>query len=166
MSNVTVTYGAYSALNVTALQSLASSATVGWQSDRIDNTSTQALNYEIDLELTTANTAPANDKCIYVFICPWVYNGSGFRAAGDLGTVTAPGTSDSSVTIASPPNLKLLGAIQYTTQNATVRGHFQVCPGASADMPDAFTIIVINFSGAALSTSCIVSVRPIAAAVT
>ena len=62
MATVNISYGAWTALTVTALQSLASSATAGWQSDRIDNTSTKALDYEIMIKLPMANTAPANDK--------------------------------------------------------------------------------------------------------
>jgi hypothetical protein len=61
-------YGASSAMTVTNLQSLASSATAGWQSDRISNLSGQATDYQISVKLTTANTAPANDKAMYVIL--------------------------------------------------------------------------------------------------
>ena len=47
MATVNVAYGTYTALTITNLNSLASSATAGWQSARISNVSTLALDYEI-----------------------------------------------------------------------------------------------------------------------
>ena len=40
-------FGSYTAMTVTNLQSLASSATAGWQSARVSNVSTLALDYNI-----------------------------------------------------------------------------------------------------------------------
>ena len=60
--------GSTSVMTVTNLQSLASSATAGWQSARVSNLTTLATDYEIFVKLTTANTAPASDKCMYVYI--------------------------------------------------------------------------------------------------
>ena len=57
MASVNIAYGTYTALAVTALQSLASSATAGWKSLLVDNqTSVKALDYEVFVKLTTANT--------------------------------------------------------------------------------------------------------------
>ena len=63
-----VSYGSTTVLTVTNLQSLTNSITAGWQSARVSNLSTLALDYEISFKLPTANTAPANDKCVYVYI--------------------------------------------------------------------------------------------------
>ena len=74
------TYGTYTAMTVTNLQSLAIDTTdpyAGWQSARVDNqTTTKALDYEVQILLSTANTAPANDSTVYVYVVPWMYDGA------------------------------------------------------------------------------------------
>lgn len=158
-----IAYGSYTAVTVTNLQSLASSATAGWQSARIDNqTSVLALDYEIFVKLTTANTAPANDKAAYVYISPAMTTDGGTTwLQADGGTGTLPGGSEATYTIASPNSLKLLGVLPYTTQQMVMQGSFNLSSAVGASMPDGFQIIIINFSGAALSTSCVVAYRAI-----
>ncbi len=167
MANVTQTYGSYTAMTVTNLQSLASSATAGWQSARVDNqTSVLALDYEIFVKLTTANTAPANDKAMYVYASPMITTDAGTTwLASDQGTATLPTGTEGTTTIATPNDLKLLGILNYTTQQMVVQGSFLLSNGVGMSMPDGFSIIIINFSGAALSTACVVAYRSIANAI-
>lgn len=154
-------YGTYTAMTVTNLQSLASSATAGWQSARVDNqTSTLALDYHIFVKLTTANSAPANDKAMYVYVSPAITTDGGTTwLQADQGTATLPTGTEGTTTIASPNDLKLLGVLSYTTQNMTVQGSFLLSNAVGRNMPDGFSLIIINFSGAALSTSCVVAYR-------
>jgi len=152
-------------LAVTALQSLASSATVGWKSVWVDDTgasSTGSLDYEIFVKLTTANTAPANDKAAYVYVVPLYYDGSAMNPS-DGGTTTLPTSADASYTIANPNNMKLLGVLNYTTQQMTMQGIWMLTsiPDFKNYLPDGFGIVIINFTGAALSTGCIVDYRAI-----
>lgn len=156
-----ISYGTYTAMTVTNLQSLASSATAGWQSARVDNqTATKALDYEIVVKLTTANTAPANDKAAYVYLSPAVSTDGGTTwLHSDQGTTTLPTGSEGTTTIASPNNLKLLGVLSYTTAQMTMEGVFNLSNAVGQFMPDGFSIIIINFTGAALSTACVVSYR-------
>ena len=155
-------YGTTSVLAVTALQSIASSATVGWKSVRTSNISQLATDYEVMVSLTTANTAPANDKAMYVFAIPW-YTSDGrttwFAASG--GTTTLPTSADAAYTIASPHNFRMLGVLNYTTIQMVVQDTFLLSNAFGRVMPDGFSICIINFSGAALSTGCIVDVTPI-----
>ncbi len=165
MATVNTAYGAYTALTVTNLQSLASSATAGWQSARVDNqTATKALDYEIVVSLPMANTAPANDKAVYVFISPAVTTDGGTTwLQADGGTTTLPSGSQGTYTIAgvtTTNNLDLLRALAYTTQNQTVQAVMRLSD-LYASMPDGFSIIVVNYSGAALSTGCVVAYRTI-----
>ena len=149
-------------MTVTSLQSLASSATVGWQSDRVSNLSTLARDYEIFVKLTTANTAPGSDRSMYVYICPWYTTDGGTTwFAASQGTTTLPTGTQGASTIASPNNLRLLGVLNYTTQNMVVQDVFLLSNCFGDRMPDGFSIIIINFSGAALSTSCVVNYKPI-----
>lgn len=155
-------YGATVVMTVTNLQSMASSATVGWQSARVSNLSTLATDYEIMVKLTTANTAPANDKAMYVFVCPFYTSDAGTTwFASSQGTTTLPTGTEGTTTIASPHNLRLLGVLNYTTQQMVVQDTFLLSNCFGNRMPDGFSIIIINFSGAALSTSCIVDYSPI-----
>lgn len=155
-------YGATVVMTVTNLQSLANSATVGWQSARVSNLATLATDYEIMVKLTTANTAPANDKVMYVFICPWYTSDAGTTwFPSSQGTTTLPTGTEGASTIASPNNLRLLGVLNYTTQQMIVQDTFLLSNCFGGRLPDGFSIIIINFSGAALSTACIVDYSPL-----
>lgn len=163
MATINIAYGSYTAMTVTNLQSLASSATAGWQSARVDNqTSVKALDYEIFVKLTTANTAPANDKAAYIYISPAITTDGGTTwLQSDQGTATLPTGTEGTTTIASPNDLKLLGVLSYTTQQMVMQGGFLLSNAVGQSMPDGFSIIIINFTGAALSTSCVVAYRSI-----
>ncbi len=163
MATVSQLYGTYTALAVTALQSLSSSQTVGWKSALIDlQTSLKPLDLEVFVKLTTANTAAANDKAMYVYACPAITTDGGTTwLYSDGGTATLPTSGDAGYTIASPNDLKLLGVLNYTTTNMTCQGSFNLSNAVGQSMPDGLLIIIINFSGAALSTACVVAYRPI-----
>lgn len=163
MTTNLIAYGTYTAVTVTNLQSLASSATAGWQSVRIDNqSSVKALDYEIFVKLTTANTAPANDKAAYVYISPAMTTDAGTTwLHADQGTGTLPTGAEGTTTIASPNNLKLLGVLSYTTAQMVMQGSFNLSNAVGQSMPDGFSIIIINYTGAALSTACVVAYRAI-----
>lgn len=160
-STVGTNPGTNVSMTVTNLQSLASSATVGWQSDRVSNLSTKATDYMLFVKLTTANTAPANDKAMYVWICPWyTTDGGSTWYASSQGTTTLPTGSQGASTIAQPHNLRLLGVLNYTTQQMVVQDTFMIsnCIGT---LPHGWSVIITNFSGAALSTGCIVEYVPV-----
>ena len=163
MATVNLAYGTYTALAVTALQSLANSATAGWKSVLVDNqTSVKALDYEIAVSLSTANTAAANDKCMYVYICPGMTTDGGTTwILADGGTTTLPTSADAAYTIGATHNLKLLGVLNYTATQQVVQGNFMLSNAVGASMPDGFLVIIINYSGAALATGCVVAYRAI-----
>jgi hypothetical protein len=149
-------------MTVTNLQSLANSATVGWQSDRVSNLTTLARDYEIFVKLNTAATAPGSDRAMYVYICPWYTTDGGTTwFAASQGTTTLPTGTQGASTIATPNNLRLLGVLNYTATSAVVQDTFLLSNCFGDRMPDGFSIIIINFSGAALSTSCVVNYKPI-----
>ena len=143
-------------MTVTNLNSLANSATVGWQSARVDNqTSVKAMDYEIAIKITTAATAPANDKAVYVYISPAMTTDGGTTwIHADGGTATLPSGTESSYTIASPNNLILLGALNYTTTSQLIQGNFSLSSSFGyGSVPDGFSIVIVNFTGAAVSAS-------------
>lgn len=162
MPTLKPSYGATTVMTVTNLQSLASSATAGWQSDKVSNLSPLANDFEIFVKLTTANTAPGSDKAMYVYICPFYTTDGGTTwFAASQGTTTLPTGAEGTTTIASPNNLRLLGVLNYTTQQMVVQDNFLLSNCFGNHLPDGFSVIIINFSGAALSTGCVVDYTPI-----
>src|SRR6185369_16407985 len=75
-------------MTVTNLHSLASSATAGWQSDVVDNTTNLFEDYLVQIVLDFANTAPANSKGVYVFAYAGLETTYTNPATGSEGTIT------------------------------------------------------------------------------
>lgn len=139
---------------MTSISSLASSATVGWQSDRVSNLTNKAIDYRINVRLSMANTSPASDKAVYVFLIPWFTTDGGTTWYGNsLGTTTAPTGSVGAMTIANPHNLLLLGVLSYTTADMVLNGTFITSNAWGDNPPDGFSIGIINYSGAALDAT-------------
>lgn len=161
MAERKVTYGSPTSLTITNLNSLASSATAGWQSARIDNSSTLALDYLITVKIDLANTAAANDKAIHIYISCAGYDGSSWYQ-DDGGTTTLPSGSEGTYTIGATHNLKLLGDLTYTATDQVVQGTFLLSSAVGQYMPRGFQIIIINYTGAAIAASGnFVQYRPI-----
>jgi len=139
-------------MTVTGLASLASSATVGWQSDRVEiNTELDVL---VSIKLDMANTAPANEKSVYVYLCSWYYDSATWYGSS-LGTATLPTGTNGACTIASaaPNNLKLLGTLAYSTADMVLQDSYLLSNVFGTTMPDAWSIVVINYSGASTHSS-------------
>ncbi len=139
-------------LTVTHLNSLSSSQTAGWQSILINDTTNLSLDYQISVSLTMANTAPANDKAAYVYVCPAYYDGTTWWYS-DGGTTTLPSGSEGTYTIALPNDLQLLGILNYTTQDMVLQGTWNLSNAVGQYIPDGFSIIIINYTGAAIAAS-------------
>lgn len=155
MANVTQTYGSYTALTLTSLASLASSATAGWISDVIDNRTTAALDYELLFTFPMANTAPANDRAVYVFALPLMHNGSAW-VFPDGGTTTLPTAGPATYTFAgitSTNNFRMLVPLAYTAADQVVQGIANLSDAVGRSMPDGFALFVLNYSGAAFDAS-------------
>jgi hypothetical protein len=150
-----------SSMTVTNLHSLANSATVGWRSDTLQNINKKALDWKVFVKLDMANTSPANDKAAYVYVVPWYYDGSTWYSSSQ-GSTTLPAATEGANTIVSPNNLRLLGVLAYSTADAVVQDNFLISNAFGGSVPDAFSIVIINFSGATLAASGnVVNCKPI-----
>lgn len=160
-----IAYGTYVAMTVTNLQSLASDSTdpfTSWQSDRVDNqTSTLADDYEIRVKLTTANTSPGGDSAAYVYLVPWINNGSSFDPGANFGTTTEPTGAEGTASISDPNSMKGPVAIPYKIATQLLECWFTVGQLCAGVVPDGWSLAIRNNTGAALSTSCVVAYRPI-----
>ena len=158
-----VLYGTYTAMTVTNLQSLANDATDpfgGWQSARVSNASTLAQDYEVLIDLSTANTAPANDSTAYVYIVPWMTTDGGttWIAGGNFGTTTLPTGSEGTASISDPNSMRGPVAIPYKIAQQRLDRMFSIA-SVLGYMPDGWSLAIRNCTGAALSTGCVVSYR-------
>jgi len=141
-------YGTVTALTVTNLHSLASSATAGWQSAVIDNSSDLFEDAAVQVVLDFANTAPANDKAAYVYVYSGLETTYTNPASGSEGTVTLTSV------VTTAQNLAFLGSMPYNTADEVVESKvWSVAAVHGGIMPIKWGIIIINFSGAALAAS-------------
>lgn len=160
-----VTYGTYTALTVTNLQSMVSDATdpfTAWQSDRISNLVNLAQDREFIVDLSTANTAPANDQAAYVYIVPWVTTDGGttWITGGNLGTTTLPTGAEGAATMSDPNSMKGPVAVPYKIALQRLQTAFSVL-AVLGWMPDAVSLVIRNATGAALGTGCVVAHRTV-----
>lgn len=165
MTTHSIAYGTYAALTVTNLQSLANDATDpygGWQSARVSNLSDLAIDREFFIDLSTANTATANDKAAYVYVVPWITTDGGttWVPGANFGTTTVPTGSEGTCSITEPNSMRLGIAMPYKDNQQRLQGAFSIV-SVLGWMPDAVSIAIRNCTGAALSTGCVVAHRPL-----
>lgn len=169
-TELTQKYGTWTALTVTNLQSLLADATdpfVAWQSDRVDNqTTTKAVDYEIRVHLPTTADAAANDAAAYVYLVPWVYDGSAWAAGGNFGTAILPTGAEASASISEPNSMKGPIALPYKATSQIMQGYFTVGQLCGGIVPDGWSLAIrANHcavgASKGLSTGCVVAYRPI-----
>lgn len=165
MSDINIAYGTWTAMTVTSLQSLAIDTTdpyAGWQSARVDNqTTTKALDFEVQILLSTAATPPANDSTVYVYVVPWVYDGSAWTPAANFGTTTRPTGSEGTASMSDPNSMKFALGIPYKITSQPLDGWFTIAGVCNGVVPDGWSLAIRNNCGAALGTGCVVAYRPI-----
>lgn len=160
-----IAYGTYVAMTVTNLQSLANDSSdpfAGWQSDVVDNRTAGVHDYQVRIHLPTANTAPAGDAAVFVYVIPWQHDGSSWVPMANFGSTTQPTGSEGTANISDPNSMRGRVFLPYKVAQQIINGEVSiadVCPGGL--VPDGWSLAIRNASGAALSTGCVVSYRPI-----
>lgn len=148
MASVKEAMGSATSFTIT-LNSLASSGTVGRQSTVVDNSTNLYLDALVEVTIAFPNSAPANDKAIYVYA---------FASLDGTNYPEGLGASDAGFTFqgsagALTTALRLIGVIP-AIQNVTARyGPFAVSPAFGGILPAKWGIIVLNFGGQTLSAS-------------
>lgn len=165
MATENTAYGTYTAMTVTNLQSLASDAVdpfSGWQSARVDNqTATKAIDFEVQILLSTAATAPANDKTVYVYLVPWMYDGATWTPMANFSTGTRPTGSEGTASMSDPNSMIFAKGIPYFVTSQPLDAYFNVAAVCGGIVPDGWSLAIRNACGAALGTGCVVAYRPI-----
>lgn len=152
MADVKIAYNTATAFTKTNAN-IASSATAGWKSDSIDNTSNKYLDALVSIELAAVNTAPASDKAIYLFAYSLI-EGTAYASTGD-GTIDG---SEGTLTFPSvatlPCVLPLLGVVPYPVQNKAINSPaFSVARCFGGILPDKWGVAMVNFSGQTLNVT-------------
>lgn len=156
MASVKQAFGTATAFTITNAN-LASSATAGWMSNAIDNSSNLYLDAQVHVVLAAVNTAPANSKAIFIYAYGLVdssgalYTSSGDGTpSGSEGTITFPDVST------LPVVMPLIGTIPYPVQNKAINGGpFSVAAGFGGILPVKWGICMVNHSGMTLSVTSI-----------
>lgn len=156
MATITQTFGTATAFTITNAN-LATSATAGWMSNAIDNSSNLYDDALVLVDLAAVNTAPANSKAIYLYAFGLldtggsIYTNTGAASpAGSEGTLTFPDITT------TPVVAPLLGVIPYTTINTIHRSApFSVARCFGGILPPKWAIGMVNHSGMTLSVTSI-----------
>lgn len=134
---------------------LASSATAGWMSNAIDNSSNLYLDALVHAEFAAVNTAPASSKAIFLYAFGLVdTSGSAYTSTGDgtasgsEGTLTFPDIT--TLQVVAP----LLGTIPYPVQNKAINGGpFSVASCFGGILPPKWAIGMVNHSSQTLNVT-------------
>lgn len=144
MATIKEALSSVNSMTVSNLNNLASSQTAGWQSDVVDNSTDLYVDAIVQVIVDMANTAPANDKALYVY------------AYGGLETTyTNPASgTQGCITIVNPSVLKLIGVIPYGTADEVIESQpMSVAAAFGGVMPQKWGIMIINYTGAAIASS-------------
>jgi hypothetical protein len=154
MATVKQAFGTATAFTKTNAN-LANSATAGWMSNAIDNTTTLALDALVTIELAAVNTAPANSKAVFLYAFAIVDSaGSAYTGSGD----TVPSGSEGTLTFpdvtANAIPMPLLGVVPYPVQNKAINGGpFSVAACFGGTLPPKWGVAMVNHTGMTLSVT-------------
>ncbi len=142
-------YGSSTSITNTSLTTLASSATAGWQSNAIDNSSDLALGVVISVSVTLNSGSPGSDKTVYVYVYE-SEDGTNYtdNATGSVGTLTR----------LDPTNMKLLGTIACPNSGSLT--YKQIFFYAPPIMPRKWGLFINNFTNIAF-TAATLSYTPV-----
>jgi hypothetical protein len=166
MTTENIAYGSYTALTVTNLQSLANDSTNpfdAWQSDIVDNRTTKAIDYEVLIKLSTAATAPANDATAYVYLVPWMHDGTSWVPMGNFGTTTRPTGAEGAASVSDPNSMRPTASLPYKITSQPLDGYLTVAANCGGIVPDGWSLAIRNCTGAAFGTGCVVAFKAITA---
>lgn len=148
MATVSLSYSAVQTMTVTNLAGLASSATAGWQSAVVDNSTDLYDDAAVQVVLDFANTAPANSKGVYVYAYSGLETTYTNPASGSEGPITLLDVTT------TQQALTYVGFIPYTTADEVVESRvFHLAQAFGGVLPIKWGLVMMNHSGAALAAS-------------
>lgn len=153
-SDVKAAFQAEQSMTVTNLHSLASSATAGWTSASVDNSSNLYLNALVMVHIAAVNTAPGSDQAIYLFAYGST-DGSIFTSTGTSGGAVGTEGSLTFPSVATLPCvMPSLGTIPYPVQNKALdAGPFSVAACFGGVLPQYWGVALVNYAGFTFAAS-------------
>jgi hypothetical protein len=116
------------------------------QSTAVDNTSNLWLDALVFIQVKSASSSTSATGSVNLYAY-------GTADGGTLYTDTATGT-DGSITLTSPPNMRLIGVVNVVANSTTYNaGPFSVAQAFGGILPDHWGVVVENVSGASLDSS-------------
>jgi hypothetical protein len=153
MANIKTAFGTATAFTKTNAN-LANSATAGWKSNAIDNSSDLYLDVLVSIELAAVNTAPGSSKTLWLFAYSLIEGTTAYASTGDgtidgtEGAVTFPDMT----TIGSV--LPILGIVPYGVQNKAINSPaFSVAQCFGGILPPKWGIAMVNHTGMTLNVT-------------
>lgn len=154
MATRNLAYQAEQVFTTTSLQSLATSATAGWGSAVVDNTTSLYLDALVQVVLAAVNTAPANSKALFVY----AFSGSNSTDLTTTGTSGGTVGTQGALTFPDvttlPVAMPLIGIVPYSVQNKLiVSAEFSVARAFGGVLPPFWGITCVNHTGMTLAAS-------------
>lgn len=148
MASIKQAFGTATAFTIT-LNSLASSGTAGRESTVVDNSTDLMLDALVEVRISYPNSAPANDKAIYVFAYGSL-DGTNYPEGltGADAAYTFLGSAGALTTA-----LRLIGTIPANQNTDKRYGPFPVAPAFGGILPVKWGIACLNYSGQTLAAS-------------
>lgn len=148
MAEIKVAYAASVALTWTA--AIASSTTAARECTAVDNTTTLYDDVRVMISIVFPNSAPANDKTVYVYA-------AGYDSTLGYGGSPALTGTDAAITLdadftTNPPAMRLAGAfwqVQNKTRTFEIPSMATVFGGV---LPPKWGLVLVNYSGQTLTT--------------
>lgn len=143
MSDIKIKYGTGGQTITITLASLASGS--AQESTALDNATDLFLDALVQIKLKSGASSTSSTGYANVYAYGSVDDGTSYNG-------NATGTN-ASITLASPPNLRLIGVIAVVANATTYRGIFSVAAAFGGVLPKKWGIVVENQSGAALDST-------------
>lgn len=145
-------------MDLTSFNSLASSATAGWSSTYIDNSSSLYLDYLFAVTLAAVNTAPGSDQYFYFFHASSL-NTTDRPATGASGGVCANSSSTAATLTfpsisTTPPVFPYAWKQPYNTQNIAQQSPVFGVARCAGGWPGLYVWLpALNFSGMTIAAA-------------
>lgn len=159
-ADVKLAFGTETALDLTSFNSLASSATAGWSSHYIDNSSNLYVEVMFgSIKIAAVNTAPGSDKCFYPFVvCSNNTTDLPCSGASSGNTVANSSTTSATLTFPSVATLpclfRALTPLQYPVQNITnTHGAEGIAAVLNGRIGKYIWFPMVNYSGMTIAAS-------------
>lgn len=167
MSTASKNIGTPVTMDTTGLTALAGSLSgTCWQSPKVDDTSTKALDYQISIALAMGNSAPAADKCVYCWVVPWFANATTSWSTVSNGTPVNfidSTTGGSTLINWATNNLGNPVIISMGTASEIINKKFNLSDVLGTFTPDGWQLIFSNYTTAAITSSAgtLIQYKPI-----